>query len=454
LSKNAPLSDRVRERLLSRVEAMHRVGKPRVDDKGAARDAHERLTDFSTLPGYAELQLQRSIGENLGLANPYFRMHDGLASSHTEIAGRRLLNFSCYDYLGLNGHPEIVAAAKAAIDRYGISCSASRHVAGERPVHRQLEDALADHYNCEEALIFVSGYATNLGVIGQLVGPKDLVVSDEVIHNSAVLGGVLSGAVRRCFAHNDLDNLDQLLTAMRSKFERVLIVVEGLYSMDGDFPDLRRLVEIKQRHHAWLMVDEAHSLGVLGQRGYGLWEHFNVDPREVDIWMGTLSKTLAGCGGYIAGTGKLVDYLRCMVGTFVYSVGMPPVIAASVHKALEIMHREPSRVAKLQHNAAYFLSCVKKHGLDSGNGGGTAVCPIVVGDSIPAVVLSQQLFHRGINVQPVLYPAVPARSSRLRFFLTAMHTEEEIDETIEAIVEEMAQMPETVRNLKFQGYPG
>jgi 8-amino-7-oxononanoate synthase len=453
LSKNAPLPEDARERLLSRVGAMRRSAKPVAASDADYTSAHERFTDFSSLPGYEELRLQRSIGDKFGLSNPYFRIHDGLASSHTEIGGQRLLNYSCYDYLGLNGHPEIVDAAKAAVDRYGISCSASRHVAGERPVHRDLERALADHYHCEESVVFVSGYATNVGVIGQLVGHKDLIVSDAAVHNSAVMGSVLSGAVRRSFAHNDLDALDQLLGSIRSKFERVLIVVEGLYSMDGDFPDLPRLIEIKRRHRAWLMIDEAHSLGVLGQRGHGLSEHFDVDPREVDIWMGTLSKTLAGCGGYIAGSGVLVDYLRCMAGAFVYSVGMPPVIAASVHKALEILHREPQRVTKLQHNATFFFELARRRGLNTGNGGGTAICPIVVGDSIPAVVLSQRLFQRGINVQPVLYPAVPAKSSRLRFFLTAMHTEDEIDKTINIVVEELAAIPDGVRSLRFPGLP-
>jgi 8-amino-7-oxononanoate synthase len=156
------------------------------------------------------------------------------------------------------------------------------------------------------------------------------------------------------------------------------------------------------------MVDEAHSLGVLGQHGFGIAEHFGIDPREVDIWMGTLSKTLAGCGGYIAGSSTLIDYLRCMTGAFVYSVGLPPVIAASVEKALHIMHREPDRVATLHRNAVHFLTFARQRALDTGNGRGTAVCPIVVGDSIPAVILSQQLLGRGINVQPVLYPAVAA----------------------------------------------
>jgi 8-amino-7-oxononanoate synthase len=453
LTKESPLAAKARERLLSRVDVMRQAAKPRPVDSDPSR-GDARFTDFATLPGYDELRLQRSIGDRFGLRNPYFRMHEGRAGARTVIDGRELLNFSCYDYLGLNGHPEMVAAAMAAIDRYGISASASRHVAGERPVHRDLERALAMHYESEEALVFVSGYATNVGVIGQLVGPRDLIVSDAVVHNSAVMGSVLSGASRRSFTHNDLDNLEEILSASRNKFERVLIVVEGLYSMDGDFPDLPRLIEIKKRYHAWLMIDEAHSLGVLGPRGGGIADHFGVDPREVDIWMGTLSKTLAGCGGYIAGSAVLVDYLRCLAGAFVYSVGMAPVIAASVEKALEIMHREPERVETLHRNAKYFYETAKAHKLDTGNGSGTAVCPIVVGDSIPAVVLSECLLKRGVNVQPVLYPAVPAKSSRLRFFITAMHTKDDIGTAVMVTAEELAKIPESLKSLRFAGYPG
>jgi 8-amino-7-oxononanoate synthase len=290
--------------------------------------------------------------------------------------------------------------------------------------------------------VFVSGYATNLGVIGHIAGPKDVVVHDALCHNSIVMGGSLSGAARRSFAHNDLDNLDRMLTATRDKFERALIVVEGHYSMDGDYPDLPRLLELKTRHDAWLMVDEAHSLGVLGRRGHGIAEHFGVDPRRVDIWMGTLSKTLAGCGGYIAGCKELVEYLRLTVGVFVFSVGMPPVIAAAAHKALEILHREPERVGRLQHNAACFMASARERGLDTGTGAGTAVCPVIVGDSLPAVALSQILLERGINVLPVTHPAVPAKSSRLRFFLTSTHTEEQIETAIEATAEELAKLRE------------
>jgi 8-amino-7-oxononanoate synthase len=403
--------------------------------------ATAKFTDFTTLPGYEELRFQRSIGEQLGLCNPYFRMHDGKNGAYTKIDGRDVLNFSSYDYLGLNGHSEVVAAAKAAIDQHGISCSASRHVAGERPIHRKLEHALADHYKAEDALIFVSGYATNVSVIGQLCGAKDLILTDAAMHNSAVMGAVLSGATRRNFQHNDFNDLEQILSATRNKFERVLIVVEGLYSMDGDYPDLSRLVDLKKRYDAWLMVDEAHALGVLGKAGGGIFEHFGVDPNQVDIWMGTMSKTLAACGGYIAGTGTMVDYLRLLAGAFVFSVGMPPAIAASVHKSLEIMHREPERVARLQQNCQYFLDYAKKRGLDTGLGMGTAVTPIVIGDSIATVMLSQQLLTRGINVLPVLYPAVPMKQSRLRFFVTAMHNKQDITQAIDTTVDEIAKIP-------------
>jgi 8-amino-7-oxononanoate synthase len=435
--KSSRLSQEARQHLLRRVETMQHSTALRASE----RESKDRVS-FATLPGYDELRLFRSIGQKFGLDNPYFRLHEARAGSQTRIAGKSILNFSSYDYLGLNEHPDVVQAAKAALDRYGISASASRHVAGERPVHRALEHALADHYGVEDSLVLVSGYATNLGVIGHLVGSKDLLVHDALSHNSIVMGGTLSGAARRSFAHNDLDSLDQMLAATRNKFERALIVVEGHYSMDGDYPDLPRLLEIKARHDAWLMVDEAHSLGVLGRRGYGIAEHFGVDPRRVDIWMGTLSKTLAGCGGYIAGCKELVDYLRLTVGVFVFSVGMPPVIAATAHKALEVLHREPERVARLQHNAAYFCSLAKARGLDLGTAAGTAVCPVMVGDSLPTVVLSQRLLERGVNALPVTHPAVPAKSSRLRFFVTAMHTRAQIETAIDVTAEELANVRE------------
>jgi 8-amino-7-oxononanoate synthase len=447
--KNSPLVDEARERLLSRVESMQ-AAERRIARPGAA--PRVEMTDFTTLPAYDDVRMQRLVGARLGLVSPYFRLHQGHNAAHTDIDGRAFINFSSYDYLGLNGHPEVIAAAKVAVDRYGISASASRVVAGERSIHRELEQALAGHYGVAGALTFVSGYATNVSVIGHLVGPKDLVVCDAAIHNSAVMGSALSGAARRSFAHNDLDNLDDILKSSRGTYERALIVVEGLYSMDGDYPDLARLIEIKRRHRAWLMVDEAHAIGVLGATGRGLFEHFSIDARDVDVWMGTLSKTLAGCGGYIAGSADLIDYLKHVAGAFVYSVAMPPVIAAACLKALEIMHREPERVARLQRNGMTFFNLVRAKGLNTGNGSGIAICPIVVGDSLPAAVLSQKLFERGVNVQPVLYPAVPPKEAGLRFFLTASHTDEDMAAGVNALADEMNRLDQTMRELKVPGY--
>ena len=432
--------DQGRESLLRRVEMMRQSRKSRPTPAPVAATSSKGATAFSTLPGYDQIRMLQQIGERLGIGNPYFRVHEGRPGAATRIEGRTLRNFSSYDYLGLNGHPEVCEAAKAAIDRYGISATASRLIAGERPIHGALERALADHYGVEDCLVFVSGYATNLGVIGQLVGAKDLVIFDSVVHNSAVLGGVLSGATRRSFLHNDLDSLEELLVSSRGKYERVLIVVEGLYSMHGDYPDLPRLIDIKKRHEVWLMVDEAHALGVMGTRGYGLAEHFGVDAREVDIWMGTLSKTLAGCGGYIAGSAELVDYLRYSVGVFVYSVGMPPLIAAAIEKALQIMYREPERVAKLHQNTALFHRLARERDLDTGTAAGTAIAPIIVGDSLPAAILAHRLFERGINVQPLMYPAVLAKEARLRFFIMATHTETDIEAAIDATSEELRNM--------------
>ncbi len=392
-------------------------------------------TDFGTLPGMQELKLQRSAAEHIGLSNPFFRVHEARAGAWTRIGGRSYSNFSSYDYLGLNGHPEVHAASCAAIADYGTSCSASRLVAGERPLHRQLERALADHYEQQDAVVYVSGHGTNVTAIGSLLGSKDLVIHDSLAHNSIVLGATLSGAARRAFPHNDAEALDRILSSCRAQYERVLIVVEGLYSMDGDSPNLAALVDIKTRHGAWLMVDEAHGLGVLGDTGRGSFEHCGVAPQDVDIWMGTMSKTLSGCGGYIAGCQALVEYLKCMSGGFIYSVGLPPPMAAASLESLRILHREPARVARLHRNASLFWTQAKARKLDVGSSAGHAIIPVVMGSSLAAVMLSQMLFERGVNVQPIIHPAVPERNARLRFFLSSEHSAEQITGVVQAIAE-------------------
>jgi 8-amino-7-oxononanoate synthase len=390
--------------------------------------------DLATLPGMADIAMVREAGAALGLENPYFRAHEGVAGARSVIAGREVLNFASYNYLGLNGDARVTAAAKAAIDRHGISASASRLASGERPVHAALEAALAANYGAEACLAFVSGHATNVTVIGQLLGGRDLILHDQLIHNSVAEGARLSGARRLAFPHNDAEAAARLLAAERKRHGRALIVVEGHYSMDGDVPDLARFAEMAERHDALLMVDEAHALGVLGPTGCGSAEQCGVDPARIDIWMGTLSKTLSGCGGYVAGRRALIDLLRHTAPGFVYSVGLAPPLAAASLEALGVMRAEPWRVARLQANAALFLRLVRQAGFDAGASAGLGIVPVILGSSVAAARMAAALFAAGINVQPILYPVVPERSARLRFFLCSEHAEAEIAATVEALV--------------------
>lgn len=391
------------------------------------------FTRFDRFPGYEKMLVPKAAAERFGLANPFFVSHDGLAGATTQINGREFINFSSYNYLGLNGDPRVNQAAKNAIDLYGTTVSASRLVAGERPIQRDLERALAQVYGVEDCVAFVSGHATNVSTIGYLFGPKDLVLHDALAHNSIIEGIKLSGATRRSFAHNDTAQLDQILADIRGQFERVLIVIEGHYSMDGDIPDLPAFIDIKRRHQAFLMVDEAHSLGVLGASGLGLHEHYGVPGTDVDIWMGTLSKTMSGCGGYIAGERALVEHLKYAAPGFVYSVGLAPALAAAALQCLEILRQEPQRVHQLRQITQYLVTEAKKAGLDIGLSQGFSIVPVIVGSSLKAVKLSNALFKAGINIQPIIHPAVEEKAARLRFFLSNQHTPAHIDTTIAAI---------------------
>lgn len=400
-------------------------------------------TDLVASEPYKQMQIVRATARALHITNPFFRVHEGIAGPEIIIDGRHCLNFSSYNYLGLNGHPRVIAAAQAAISRYGTSCSASRVVAGELPLHRDLEQRLADLHLAEDCVAFVSGHATNVTVIGTMLGKGDLILHDVLSHNSIQQGAQLSGARRFSFAHNDVAAAEEMLVAQRAQYRRALIAIEGHYSMDGDVPDLPAFRDLARRHDAWLMVDEAHSIGVLGKKGHGIAEHFGLGSDAADLWMGTLSKTLAGCGGYIACSHQIAEYLRFAAPGFVYSVGMPPPMAAAAIAALELLDEEPDRVARLRDNTTTFIESAKTAGLDTGLSQGYAIVPIIVGSSIAAGQLSAALFDRGINVQPILYPAVPERAARLRFFLSSEHTRRQIEEAIVITAEEIRKVRET-----------
>jgi 8-amino-7-oxononanoate synthase len=420
---------------------------PAAPEATASNIDRDRAIGWKDLPNGGELALVHDAGVALGLDNPYFRTHDGMADAETTIGNRRYINFASYNYIGLNGDARVADAAKAAIDHYGVSASASRVVSGERPIHGELEAAIAELYNTEAAIAMVSGHATNVTVIGTLLGKNDLVLHDAAIHNSAVEGAKLSGARRIAFAHNDLGAAERELVAHRGRAGRALLVIEGHYSMDGDLPDLAGFIALARRHKAWLMVDEAHSLGVLGATGRGIAEHQGVDPAGVDIWMGTLSKTLSACGGYIAGQERLISYLKYSAPGFVYSVGMPPVLAAAALASIQVMLAEPERVARLQSNASLFLRLARAAGFDTADSGGMAIVPVILGSSIVAARLAQAMFDAGVNVQPILYPAVPERSARLRFFMSSTHTEAQIRQTVEIMADAVVR----VRKMKLLG---
>ena len=258
------LNDTDKSRLIADLKARAKAKSARAAEAEPAAVAQPKAFDFTQLSAHKQLRMMRALGDMAGIADPFFQLHDGIPGGTILTGNESRVNFGTYNYVGLNGDRRVMAAAKAAIDRYGTSVSASRVVAGERAFHRELEAALARFSGTEAALAFVSGHATNVSAIGCLMGPRDLILAASLAHNSIIEGARLSGATRGAFPHNDLDNLEDLLAGARDRHERVLIAVEGLYSMDGDCPDLARLIEIKTRYGAWLMVDEAHASGVLG----------------------------------------------------------------------------------------------------------------------------------------------------------------------------------------------
>ncbi len=395
---------------------------------------------FDQHPEYERLEASLALLEQIGLTNPYFAQHERVTTDTTVIGGRELINFSSYNYIGMSGEPRVSQAAKDAIDRYGTSVSASRLVSGEKPLHRELEQAIASWVGAEDSIVFVGGHSTNESTIGHLFGAGDLILHDALAHNSILQGCALSGARRRAFPHNDWHALENMLRDLRGEHRRVLIAIEGVYSMDGDFPDLPRFIELKKKYKAYLLVDEAHSMGTMGERGRGIGEHFDVNPRDVDLWMGTLSKSFGSCGGYIAGTAALVKYLKYTAPGFVYSVGISPPNAAAALESLKVLQAEPQRVRTLVANSELFLQLANQHGLNTGMSQSSPVVPVILGNSEHSLRLSRALFDRGINVQPILYPAVEESKARLRFFITSLHSEEQIRFTVEAVADELAKI--------------
>ena len=368
-----------------------------------------------------------------GLESPFLLANERVEGRSATIRGRETIAYTSFDYLGLAGHPDVTRAAKDAIDRFGCSASASRMVGGNNTVLDNLDAELADFIGTERAVMFPCGFGTNASVFGHLFGAGDLILYDELAHASIVQGAALSKAGKRPFRHNDHRQLDGLLRDLRSQYRRVVVAIEGVYSMDGDYPDLPKFLEVKRRHDALLYVDEAHSIGTMGPEGRGICDFFGVDAREGDLWMGTISKALGAQGGYLAGPERLIRYLGHTTPSFVFSTACSPANAAAALEAIRVIRREPWRLARLRERSDLFLKLCADIGLDTGTSGDTPVIPVILGSSTRAMQVSQRLLEEGINARPILYPAVRESAARVRFFITSEHTEEQIVQTVETL---------------------
>ncbi|HNZ63373.1 MAG TPA: aminotransferase class I/II-fold pyridoxal phosphate-dependent enzyme, partial [Bacillota bacterium] len=410
--------------------------EPRAADHSSGKEKPvRRIKSFEETPEFeafmARLELLAPAVEAFG--NPYFVAQDSSLRDVSYIGDRKMINFASYNYVGMSGDPEVNEAAIAAIKQYGTSASGSRLLAGEKTVHQQLERALARWKGTEDAIALVGGHSTNVTFIGNFCSENDLILYDVLIHNSITEGIRMSLADARPFPHNDFKSLESILRNRRDRYEKVLIVIEGAYSMDGDVAPVPEFVRIKKAYDCFLMVDEAHSMLVLGETGHGVDEHFGIDPKDIDIHMGTLSKGFGTCGGYLAGSHHLIEYLRYNLPGFVFSVGISPPLAAAVIKAIEIMERDNSRVRRLRRNIAIFMREAERYGFDTCLAGETAVTPVMIGPDELAFTLSKQLEEDGIIVPPAVFPAVARGQARLRFCLTSEHTEEQIVYALERL---------------------
>lgn len=365
---------------------------------------------------------------------PYFKENQGIAKNNISISGKEYINYSTYNYLGLNGNKDVINFVLESVKKFGTSVSGSRLLSGEIPLHRELESELSSFIGTEDCLVQVGGHSTNINMITSIVGAEDLIIHDSLAHNSIIQGALFSGAQRKSFKHNDMDNLDKQLSRLQDKFRRILIVVEGVYSMDGDICNLPKLLQIKKKYGALLMIDEAHSFGTIGKNGRGVTSYFNINPNDIDILMGTLSKSASSCGGYIAGKKELINYLRYNMGGFIFSCGITPANSAAALESIRQMKKE-NLIEKLSDNSKYFLNEMKKLSVNTGLSEDTPIIPWIVGESDKSLLISKKLFERGINVMPIIYPAVKEEESRLRFFMSNLHTKSDMDQTLNSIRE-------------------
>ncbi|KAF0242708.1 MAG: glycine C-acetyltransferase [Chitinophagaceae bacterium] len=362
---------------------------------------------------------------------PYFRPIEENHDTEVQIGGKKVLMFGSNSYMGLTNHPEVLKAAKDAIERFGSSCSGSRFLNGTSSVHIELEKELATYLGKESALTFTTGFQTNLGAVSALTGRNGVIFLDELDHASIIEGARLSFSKVLKYAHNDMRDLEQKLKTVAE--DRIkMIVVDGIFSMEGDICNLPEIVRLAKQYKSLVMVDDAHSLGVLGEEGKGTADHFGLT-NEVDLIVGTFSKSLASLGGYVAGNKNIINFIKHNARPMIFSASTPPSVAAAALAALKIIKREPERLKALWDNTNYMVNALNELGFDMGHSK-SPIIPIYIRDNFLTFQFTQRLFEEGVFVNPVVSPAVKSDSSLIRMSIMATHTKEQLNMALEKIV--------------------
>ncbi len=359
---------------------------------------------------------------------PYFHVVESAQEPEVVCDGRPMIMVSSNNYLGLTNHPKVKEAAIEAVRRYGTGCAGSMFLNGTLSIHKQLEERLANFLGKDQAIVFPTGFQANLGAISALVGKNELIVIDRMNHASIFDGCRLSFGQIRKFKHNDMQDLERVLQMNDGR--NALVVVDGVFSMEGDIIDLPGMVEVCRRYGAGIMVDDAHGIGVLGENGRGTGEHFGLE-NDVDLIMGTYSKSLATIGGCLAGDADIMDYLKHHARSLIFSASLPPAPVAAALTALEIIESEPERRVQLWENARYLSDGYRNLGFDIGTSE-TPIIPVMVGDEEKVLVMWRRLFDEGVFASPVLYPAVPHGMAMIRTSCMATHTRDHLDKVLDA----------------------
>jgi 8-amino-7-oxononanoate synthase len=362
---------------------------------------------------------------------PYFRAIESTTGSSVVTHGKRRVMIGSNNYLGLTHHPRVQAAAKAAVDRFGTGCTGSRFLNGNLVLHEQLETELCKFLKKEACLVFATGFLSNQGALSTLVGRNDVVYCDRENHASIIEGTRSAFGDTVKFRHNDMADLERVLTTTREKYEGALIAADGVFSMSGDILDLPKVAELARRYHARVYVDDAHALGVLGPQGQGTGFHFQI-PEAVDVVMGTFSKSFASIGGLVAGSADVIHYIKHTARHFIFSAAMPPAAAATVLECLRIMQEEPQHLRKLWENARFMSGEFNRMGYNM-LGSQTPIIPLLIGDDFTAFAFAQKLYENGVFATPVVRPAVPEGCALIRTSYMASHSREDLQYALDVL---------------------